>query len=52
MSKQELEALKRELAGTRKDKFAFQAKVGQLKAALKATVQQNQVLLDSGDNLV
>lgn len=44
MNKQELEALKKELATTRKDKFAFQAKVGQLKAALKATVQQNQLL--------
>ena len=43
MSKQELDRIKAELGGTRKEKFAYQTKLGQLKAALKATLQQNKV---------
>ncbi len=43
MSKDELRRIKAELGNTRKDKFAYQTKVGQLKGALKATLQQNKV---------
>ena len=52
MSKQELGRIMTELAGTRKEKFAFQTKNGQLKAALKATVQQNQGLTYSFVELI
>ncbi|XP_071499809.1 uncharacterized protein [Diadema antillarum] len=44
MTNQELEGLKRELASTRKEKFAYQAKLSQLKSALQATLQQNKLL--------
>ncbi|XP_077995209.1 uncharacterized protein LOC144448792 isoform X2 [Glandiceps talaboti] len=43
-SKMELDSLRQELAGTRKEKFMHQAKVTELKGILKATVQQNKML--------
>ena len=45
MGRRELEALKVELAATRKEKFAFQGKLSQFKSALKATLQQNKVII-------
>ncbi|XP_022096311.1 golgin subfamily A member 3-like [Acanthaster planci] len=44
MGRKELEALKAELAATRKEKFAYQGKLSQFKSALKATLQQNKLL--------
>nr|XP_054749244.1 golgin subfamily A member 3-like [Lytechinus pictus] len=44
MTNKELDGMKKELASTRKEKFAFQAKLSQLKSALQATLQQNKLL--------
>ncbi|XP_014674761.1 PREDICTED: golgin subfamily A member 3-like [Priapulus caudatus] len=44
VSGKELESIRHELANTREEKFSYQAKMVELQAALKATVEHNEML--------
>ncbi|XP_071945190.1 uncharacterized protein [Antedon mediterranea] len=44
VARTDLDGLKTELATTRKDKFSYKNKLAEVKAALKATAQQNKLL--------